>query len=144
MLNAKAIREALRQTQFELAVRSELSLRTVQSFELGRLTPTTRTSRKLAAAYQVTVDQVDALARGEQVEWGGAAAGQISPDLRADAALAIEEGQFNTPMLAAMFDDDERHDLANSRPAWLLDVRDGRLTPAVQERLARATTASAA
>lgn len=61
MIDPKQLREARNLTQVELAVREDLSVSTVSRFEAGRLSsPSLRTRRKLAHAYGVSIDQIDA------------------------------------------------------------------------------------
>lgn len=57
------IREKMNLSQFEMALKSELSIRTISSFEVGELSPRGSTKRKLAAAYGITTEQIDRLCK---------------------------------------------------------------------------------
>jgi len=61
LIDPKQLREAQTVTQTELAIKHDLSISTVSRFEVGRLvSASARTRRKLAAAYGVEVEQIDA------------------------------------------------------------------------------------
>ena len=61
MFDPRAVRDAKRASLLDLAATGDLSLSTVHNFEKGRLTGATgKTRRKLATAYGVEVEQIDA------------------------------------------------------------------------------------